>query len=90
MELFSIRIRRTFQLVSTLDVTDIPQLHRMATAYDTYLRCLDVLAENGYTYNSGAIEVVEVPFNGKKVKVEFKRTEAGIFPVGWYEGKIRK
>lgn len=41
-------------------------------------------------YNSGAIEVVEVPFNGKKVKVEFKRTEAGIFPVGWYEGKIRK
>lgn len=39
-------------------------------------------------YNSGAIEVVEVPFNGKKVKVEFKRTEAGIFPVGWYEGKL--
>ena len=61
MELFSIRIRRTFQLVSTAGM-----------------------------YNSGAIEVVEVPFNGKKVKVEFKRTEAGIFPVGWYEGKIRK
>lgn len=45
-----------------LDVTDIPQLHRMATAYDTYLRCLDVLAENGYTMTNGKGE----PLRGRK------------------------
>jgi P27 family predicted phage terminase small subunit len=44
-----------------LDVTDIPQLHRMATAYDTYLRCLDVLAENGYTMTNGKGETVKRP-----------------------------
>ncbi|MDO5418710.1 MAG: hypothetical protein Q4F50_01400 [Bacteroides sp.] len=41
-------------------------------------------------YNSGATIVVKVPLDGKNVEVEFERTETGIFPIGWYEGKIKK
>lgn len=53
-----------------LDATDIPQLHRMATAYDTYLSCLDVLSERGYTMTNNKGETV-------------KRPEANILKESW-------
>lgn len=44
-----------------LAVGDIPQLHRMATAYDTYLSCVDVVAESGMTMKNLKGETVKRP-----------------------------
>ena len=44
-----------------LELADIPQLHRMATAYDAYLECVDVLAEKGMTMENIKGEWVKRP-----------------------------
>ncbi len=44
-----------------IDVADIPQLHRMATAYDTYLTCLDEISEKGLTMTNNKGETVKRP-----------------------------
>lgn len=40
---------------------DIPQLHRMATAYDCYLECVDVVSEQGLTMKNLKGEIVKRP-----------------------------
>lgn len=44
-----------------LELADIPQLHRMATAYDAYLACVDVLATKGMTMMNLKGETVKRP-----------------------------
>ena len=44
-----------------IDVTDIPQLHRMATAYDIYLTCVETVAEKGMTMTNLKGETVKRP-----------------------------
>ncbi|MDR1556805.1 MAG: phage terminase small subunit P27 family [Tannerellaceae bacterium] len=44
-----------------LTYSDIPQLHRMATAYDMCLSCLDVISEKGMTMTNLKGEVVKRP-----------------------------
>lgn len=44
-----------------LTVGDIPQLHRMATAYDCYLECVDVVSEQGLTMKNLKGEIVKRP-----------------------------
>lgn len=44
-----------------LDLADIPQLHRMATAYDMYLKCVDVIAREGMTMTNLKGETVKRP-----------------------------
>ncbi|CAG9891952.1 Chemotaxis protein CheC -- inhibitor of MCP methylation [Bacteroides ovatus] len=53
-----------------LEIADIPQLHRMATAYDAYLECVEVLAQDGMTM--------------KNLKGEWvKRPEANLLKENW-------
>lgn len=44
-----------------LNVSDFPQLHRMATAYDAYLDCVDVLSNEGSTMKNNKGEIVKRP-----------------------------
>lgn len=44
-----------------LELSDIPQLHRMATAYDMYLSCVDVLSRKGLTMENLKGEMVKRP-----------------------------
>ena len=44
-----------------LEIADIPQLHRMATAYDAYLECVEVLAQDGMTMKNLKGECVKRP-----------------------------
>lgn len=44
-----------------LTMADVPQLHRMATAYDTYLTCEEVIAEQGITMVNLKGETVKRP-----------------------------
>ena len=44
-----------------LELSDIPQLHRMATAYDMYLSCVDVLSQQGLTMKNLKGEMVKRP-----------------------------
>lgn len=44
-----------------LELSDIPQIHRMATAYDMYLSCVDVISENGMTMENLKSEMVKRP-----------------------------
>lgn len=44
-----------------LELSDIPQLHRMATAYDMYLSCVDVISEHGMTMENLKSEMVKRP-----------------------------
>lgn len=44
-----------------LELSDIPQLHRMATAYDTYLSCVDVISEEGAVMKNIKGEMVKRP-----------------------------
>lgn len=44
-----------------LEIADIPQLHRMATAYDAYLECVEILAEKGMTMENLKGEWVKRP-----------------------------
>lgn len=44
-----------------LDIADLPQLHRMATAYDTYLTCFEFVSENGLTMKNNKGETVKRP-----------------------------
>lgn len=44
-----------------LELSDIPQLHRMATAYDMYLSCVDVLSSKGLTMENLKGEMVKRP-----------------------------
>ena len=44
-----------------LEFADIPQLHRMATAYDAYLECVDILAREGMTMTNLKGETVKRP-----------------------------
>ena len=44
-----------------LEIADIPQLHRMATAYDAYLECVEVLARDGMTMENLKGEWVKRP-----------------------------
>lgn len=53
-----------------LSIGDIPQLHRMATAYDCYLHCVDVIAEKGMTMTN---------LKGEEVK----RPEANLLKENW-------
>lgn len=40
---------------------DIPNLHRMATAYDTYLSCVELVEQEGYTMVNLKGELVKRP-----------------------------
>lgn len=53
-----------------LEIADIPQLHRMATAYDAYLECVEVLARDGMTMEN---------LKGERVK----RPEANLLKENW-------
>lgn len=44
-----------------LELADIPQLHRMATAYDAYLECVEILSEMGMTMENLKGELVKRP-----------------------------
>ena len=44
-----------------LSPADIPQLHRMATAYDTYLECVSVISQKGMTMKNLKGEEVKRP-----------------------------
>lgn len=44
-----------------LELSDIPQLHRMATAYDMYLSCVDTLNREGLTMENLKGETVKRP-----------------------------
>ena len=44
-----------------LEPADIPQLHRMATAYDTYLSCVDIISAKGLTMTNLKGELVKRP-----------------------------
>ena len=44
-----------------LEFADIPQFHRMATAYDAYLECVDILAKEGMTMKNIKGETVKRP-----------------------------
>ncbi|WP_270288947.1 phage terminase small subunit P27 family [Bacteroides thetaiotaomicron] len=44
-----------------LELSDIPQLHRMATAYDMYLSCVDILSKQGLTMENLKGEMVKRP-----------------------------
>nr|DAH86360.1 MAG TPA: terminase small subunit [Caudoviricetes sp.] len=44
-----------------LEAADIPQLHRMSVAYDTYLTCVDILALEGLTMKNLKGEIVKRP-----------------------------
>ena len=44
-----------------LSIGDLPQLHRMATAYDCYLQCVDAISEHGMTMKNLKGEVVKRP-----------------------------
>lgn len=44
-----------------LTMADVPQLHRMATAYDTYLTCEEVIAREGITMVNLKGETVKRP-----------------------------
>lgn len=44
-----------------LELSDIPQLHRMATAYDMYLTCVDILNREGMTMSNLKGETVKRP-----------------------------
>ena len=44
-----------------LELSDIPQLHRMATAYDMYLNCVDILSQQGITMKNLKGEMVKRP-----------------------------
>ena len=44
-----------------LELSDIPQLHRMATAYYMYLSCVDVLSQQGLTMKNLKGEMVKRP-----------------------------
>ena len=54
-------IVRTLEEKGEIDVTDIPQLHRMATAYDIYLTCVETVAEKGMTMENLKGETVKRP-----------------------------
>lgn len=43
------------------DATDIPQLRRMATAYDQYLKCEEFISDNGSTVVNFKGETVKHP-----------------------------
>lgn len=53
-----------------LNIGDLPQLHRMATAYDCYLTCVDVISEKGMTMKN---------LKGEEVK----RPEANLLKENW-------
>lgn len=53
-----------------LEAADIPQLHRMATAYNAYIDCVHVLSEKGLTM---------VNLKGETVK----RPEANLLKENW-------
>lgn len=53
-----------------LELSDIPLLHRMATAYDMYLSCVDAIAEHGMTM---------LNLKGEQVK----RPEANLLKESW-------
>lgn len=53
-----------------LELYDIPQLHRMATAYDMYLSCVDSISVNGMTMEN---------LKGEQVK----RPEANLLKESW-------
>lgn len=44
-----------------LTAADLPQLHRMATVYDSYLTCVDIIAEEGMTMINLKGETVKRP-----------------------------
>ena len=54
-------IVRKLEEKGEIDVTDIPQLHRMATAYDIYLTCVETVAEKGMTMENLKGETVKRP-----------------------------
>lgn len=54
-------IVRNLQNNRGLDFSDVPQLHRMATAYDTYLECVEVLSKEGFTMINNKGETVKRP-----------------------------
>ncbi|WP_294481867.1 phage terminase small subunit P27 family [uncultured Bacteroides sp.] len=53
-----------------LELSDIPQIHRMATAYDMYLSCVDKISEKGMTMEN---------LKGEQVK----RPEANLLKESW-------
>ena len=53
-----------------LSPADVPQLHRMATAYDMYLECVSVISQKGMTMKN---------LKGEEVK----RPEANLLKESW-------
>lgn len=63
-------IVRQIEDTRDLEASDIPQLHRMATAYNAYLYCVNVISEEGLTM--------------KNIKGEWvKRPEANLLKENW-------
>lgn len=54
-------IVRHLNAADILTPSDIPQLHRMATAYNTYLECVDVISYKGMTMTNLKGETVKRP-----------------------------
>lgn len=54
-------IRSIVKGLDDLSPGDIPQLHRMATAYDTYLSCVKVISSDGMTMKNLKGETVKRP-----------------------------
>lgn len=54
-------IVRQIEEMRDLEASDIPQLHRMATAYNAYLHCVAVISEKGLTMNNIKGECVKRP-----------------------------
>jgi P27 family predicted phage terminase small subunit len=54
-------IVRQLNDAGVLTHADIPQLHRMATAYNTYLDCVQIISEQGMTMENLKGETVKRP-----------------------------
>lgn len=52
---------RTLNEQGLLSATDMPQLHRMATAYDHYLECVEIIAREGLIMENLKGEIVKRP-----------------------------
>ncbi|MCI1681436.1 MAG: phage terminase small subunit P27 family [Bacteroides sp.] len=68
-KLISVFVRQLDE-AGELSEMDIPQLHRMVTAYDCYLTCVDVIHEKGMTVRN---------IKGEEVK----RPEANLIRENW-------
>lgn len=55
------RLVKQLSASDMLSEADIPQIHRMATAYDMYLTCVDIISREGPTMRNLKGETVKRP-----------------------------